>query len=102
MARFNGSNLIGLNYANDRPQQKNPGLKIETYRDIPSKPVKATIVLFYWLTRAWRELEKSLIKSQDIANEVRAARRPGSARRLPPPPSMHPHLPTLARTPHTR
>ena len=27
----------------------------QTYRDIPSKPVKATIVLFYWLTRAWRE-----------------------------------------------
>ena len=33
---------------------------------------------------------------------VRAARRPGPARRLPPPPSMHPHLPTLARAPHTR
>ena len=35
-----------------RPQQENLGFKIETYRDIPSKPVKAKIVLFYWLTRA--------------------------------------------------
>ena len=74
----------------------------QTYRDIPSKPVKATIVLFYWLTRAWRELEKNLIKSLDSANDVRAARRPGSTRRLPSPPSMHPHLPTLARAPPTR
>ena len=57
----------------------------------------ATIVLFYWLTRAWRaELALS------CANDVRAARRPGPARRLPPLPSMHPHLPTLARAPHTQ
>ena len=36
------------------------------------------------------------------AKDVRAARRPGPARRLPSPPSMHPHLPTLARAPPTR
>ena len=69
----------------------------KNYGNIASKSVKSTVVLFYWRTRAWHA---ELVLNG--ANDVRAARRPDPARRLPPPPSMHPHLPTLPRARYAR
>ena len=59
----------------------------------PRKPVKATIGRFYWLTR------RAFLN--DI-NGLRAARRPGPARRLPPS-AEHAPTPAHPRTcTHTR
>ena len=72
---------------------------------VARKPVKTTNVLFYWLTRAPPSLPPSLpahfrLTGYNLdATDVEIGFWPDFGRRIPPPPSMPPHLPTLAHPP---
>ena len=61
------------------------------------KPVKTANVLFYWLTRPPAS-PPPLFDLLD-ASDVEIGFWPDFGRRIPPPPSMPPHLPTLAHPP---